>query len=230
MSRPVRLQSPSQWSSLRVIDPRYAGAEDVVGVGDDLSPDTLRWAYRHGIFPWPVDNPPLLWFCPAERAVLNFVHLHIPRRLLRFQSQCSYTFTINTAFDRVVDACRRAPRPGQDGTWITPAIQSAYSLLHRLGDAHSVEAWNEQGALVGGLYGISVGGTFAGESMFHAAPNASKLALLHLIRHLQGRSLGWIDIQMMTPHMQVLGASLLPRDAFLDRLAVEQQRGLSLFD
>ncbi len=203
---------------LRVIDPRLAGDEEVVGIGDDLAPETLRWAYGRGIFPWPMDGMPLLWFCPPSRAVLEFDALHVPRRLVRLRRHSPYTFTLDTAFDRVLDACRRAPRPGQGGTWITPALQAAFSRFHRTGDAHSVEAWDAQGRLVGGLYGVAAGGAFGGESMFHLAPNASKLALLFLIDHLRRQGVQWMDIQMMTPHMEALGAAPMARDLFLDKL------------
>ena len=203
---------------LHVIDPRRAGDEEVVGIGDDLSVGTLVWAYRSGIFPWPVPGHPLLWFCPPQRAVLDFVRLHVPARLARRRRRAGLSFTIDRDFPAVIAACRRAPRPGQDGTWITPPLLRAYVALHRAGHAHSVEAWDASGCLVGGLYGVSVGGSFAGESMFHLVPDASKLALLHLIDHLQAGGLGWMDIQMMTPHMAALGATLIPRDAFLDRL------------
>ncbi len=211
------------------VPPRRAGNADVVGLGGPLTPETLLHAYQQGIFPWPVSGYPLLWFCPTRRAVLDFDHLHIPRRLARLRRCSGLTFTIDDAFDRVIAACRQSPRPGQDGTWITLPMLHTYRAFHTLGHAHSVEAWDEKGTLVGGLYGVSVGGVFSGESMFHHAPNASKLALLHLIDHLQTRGLLWMDIQVMTPHMAVLGAHEIPRDEFLDRLDAEQRRGLILF-
>ncbi len=200
-----------------------------MGVGDDLSPETLIWAYGQGIFPWPITGYPLLWFCPPLRAVLDFDRLHIPERLARTRRRTGLTFTIDAAFDQVIASCRQSPRPGQAGTWITPAMLSAYRHLHRLGYAHSVEAWDAEGELQGGLYGVSVGGVFCGESMFHRVPNASKFALLFLCGHLEARGLGWIDIQVMTPHLAALGAADIPRDTFLDRLAAERQRRLVLF-
>ncbi|MBV9848212.1 MAG: leucyl/phenylalanyl-tRNA--protein transferase [Armatimonadetes bacterium] len=214
----------------RVIDPRRAGDLEVVGLGGDLSVGSLLWAYRRGIFPWPTPGYPLLWFCPPRRAILDFAHLHVPRRLARLRRRAPLTFTIDRAFPQVIAACRQAPRPGQNGTWITPGLLRAYVAFHEAGHAHSVEAWDEDGALVGGLYGVSVDGCFAGESMFHRAPNASKLALLHLIDHLRARGLDWLDIQMMTPHMAALGATEIPRDEFLDRLDATCARGLTLFD
>jgi leucyl/phenylalanyl-tRNA--protein transferase len=215
---------------LRVIDPRQAGNQDIVGIGDDLSVETLVWAYRNGIFPWPMPISPLFWFCPPQRAILDFVNLHIPRRLARRQHHAGMTFTIDQDFPAVIAACQRAPRPQQDGTWITPAMMRAYTDLHRAGYAHSAEAWDAEGHLVGGVYGVSVEGCFAGESMFHQVPDASKLALLYLIVHLQSRGLTWIDIQMMTPHMAALGAVLIPRDVFLDRLEATRHKRLQAFD
>ncbi len=214
---------------LQVIPPRLAGDAEVVGVGDDLSPNTLLWAYRHGIFPWPMDGYPLLWFCPPQRAVLDFDKIYVSERLARARRRCGLTCTLDTAFDAVIARCRHSPRPGQAGTWITPAVEAAYRRLHRLGYAHSAEVWNGAGDLVGGLYGVSAGGAFCGESMFHSASNASKFALLFLCEHLASRGASWLDIQVMTPHLAALGATEILRGEFLDRLEQEQSRGLTLF-
>ncbi|HEX5324159.1 MAG TPA: leucyl/phenylalanyl-tRNA--protein transferase [Capsulimonadaceae bacterium] len=216
---------------LRVIDPRAAAEdEDVVGIGDDLSPETLLWAYRQGIFPWPMDDLPLLWFCPPQRAVLEFKNLKIPDRLAREKRNCGLSFTIDHAFDRVIAACRHIARPGQEGTWITEEMVAAYTELHRRGNVHSVEAWDTAGALAGGLYGVAVDGLFSGESMFHLVPNASKLAFLYLADHLRSRGADWLDIQTMTPHFAALGATFIPRNDFLDRLDTVHARNLQLFD
>jgi len=209
-------------------DPSSASADGIVAVGGDLHPDTLLLAYRQGIFPWPVEGLPLLWFCPAERAILEFDRLHIPRSLARARRQTSLRFTIDAAFPAVIRACAQTPRPEQEGTWITLQIIAAYSLLHRLGVAHSVEAWNGQ-QLVGGIYGVAVDGAFAAESMFYRQPNASKLALLHLIEHLRSRGLDWLDTQMLTPHIVRLGARTISRAAFLDKLERTRARGIELF-
>lgn len=214
---------------LQVIPPRLAGDAEVVGIGDDLSPETLVWAYKNGIFPWPMTGYPLLWFCPSQRAVLDFDKVSISERLARARRSARFTYTLDTAFDRVIAGCRQSPRPGQAGTWITPAVQAAYRTLHRLGHAHSAEVWDTDGLLAGGLYGVSAGGVFCGESMFHRASNASKFALLFLCEHLQTRGASWLDIQVMTPHLAALGATEIPRDDFLDRLEQEQGRGLKLF-
>jgi len=201
----------------------------VVGIGDDLSPETLVWAYTHGIFPWPIEGYPLLWFCPPLRAVLDFEKLRVSERLARARRASKLTLTIDGAFDQVITSCRLSLRPNQPGTWITPAMLSAYRHLHTLGFAHSVEVWDTDGGLVGGLYGVSAGGVFCGESMFHTVSNASKFALLFLCEHLKSRGAGWLDIQMMTPHLAALGAAEIPRDEFLDRLESAQKRGLTLF-
>ena len=214
---------------LRYIPPREAGDAEVVGVGGELSVPALVDAYRRGVFPWPVDGYPLLWFCPPLRAVLDFDALHIPRRLARTRRISELTFTIDKAFDSVIEACQSSPRAGQNGTWITPPMRAAYCELHRAGHAHSVEAWDTNGHLAGGLYGVSAGGAFAGESMFRRVPDASRLALLYLIDKLRERGATWMDIQVMTPHLRALGAQEISRNAFLDRLEVAQEQRLVLF-
>ncbi len=212
----------------RFPDPRAATPDGVVAVGGRPEPALLEEAYARGIFPWPVDGYPLLWFSPPERGVLCFEELHVPRSLAREQRRTRLQFTIDRAFERVIRACAEVERAHERGTWIKPWMIRGYCEFHRLGRAHSVEAW-EDGELVGGLYGVDAGGAFAGESMFHLRPNASKLALLFLTGHLRARGLGWLDIQVMTPHMEALGARLIPREEFLQLLARTQQRGLKLF-
>lgn len=212
----------------RFPDPRRARG-DIVAVGTDYHPETLIDAYRHGIFPWPNDETPLPWFCPEERAILRFERIHLSRSLVRARKQTQWKLSIDRAFDAVIRGCSDASRPDQDGTWIYPEVVAAYSELHRLGVAHSAEVW-EADELIGGIYGIDSGGAFGGESMFHRRPNASKFALLHLTDHLAARGLDWMDIQVLTPHMESLGAELIDRDDFLDRLRDTQRRGLRLFD
>jgi leucyl/phenylalanyl-tRNA--protein transferase len=209
-------------------DPRTASPEGIVAIGGDLHPDSVLAAYRQGIFPWPVEKLPLLWFCPAERGVLHFNQLHVPRSLARARRLTTCRFTFDRAFGPVIQACAETPRPGQHGTWITPAVITAYVRLHEMGIAHSVEAWQDD-RLVGGVYGVAVDGAFAAESMFYRHPNASKLALLHLIDHLRSHGLDWMDVQTLTPHMQRLGARLIPREDFLELLQQTRRRGLSLF-
>jgi leucyl/phenylalanyl-tRNA--protein transferase len=209
-------------------DPRSANRDGIVAVGGDLHPRSLLLAYRQGIFPWPVEGFPLLWFCPAERGVLEFGDLHLSHSLMRACRQTALRFSIDEAFPDVIRACAAMPRPGQDGTWITPQIIAAYTRLHRMGIAHSAEAWRGE-RLVAGIYGVEVDGAFAAESMFHREPNASKLALLHLIDHLRARGLDWLDIQVLTPHLARLGAKAIPRDEFLEKLHRTRARGLRLF-
>jgi leucyl/phenylalanyl-tRNA---protein transferase len=212
----------------RFPDPRSADEQGLVAIGGDLHPETLLLAYRNGIFPWPVTDLPMLWFSPPQRAILDFDAIHVPRSLRPLRRRPPFRLTIDRAFAAVIGGCAEAPRPGQDGTWITPELATAYVRLHRLGIAHSAEAWLGD-ELVGGLYGVDVDGAFGAESMFYLAPNASKLALLHLVDHLRERGLDWIDIQMMTPHMRRLGANTIAREEFLQKLAATRARGLELF-
>ena len=191
---------------------------------------TLQCAYRQGIFPWPHTGLPLLWFNPDPRAVLDFEELHIPERLARRRKKLSLHFTIDTDFQRVIASCRTAPRPGQEGTWITPKMIRAFHELHLVGEAHSIEAWDEDNNLVAGLYGVTAGGVFSGESMFHTVSDASKLCVLFLIEHLRERGATWIDIQTMTPHFAMLGAKEISRSAYLARLTAVQEAPLPLFD
>ena len=205
-----------------------SAADDIVAVGGNLEPETLLYAYRRGVFPWPAEGLPLLWYCPQERAIVDLDGLHVSRSLARERRRTALRFSIDEAFPAVIEACAVAHRPGQSGTWITEDIVGAYIRLHRLGVAHSVEAWRGD-SLVGGVYGIDVDGAFAAESMFHRESWASKLALLHLTDHLAGRGLDWIDIQVMTPHMEKMGARNVPRSEFLSRLAATRRRRLELF-
>ncbi|MGK2859902.1 MAG: leucyl/phenylalanyl-tRNA--protein transferase [Thermoanaerobaculia bacterium] len=209
-------------------DPRSAGADGIVGLGGSLDWRNLVAAYRRGIFPWPMEGWPLPWFSPKRRGILVFSELHVPHSLVKVKRRGEFRMTIDAAFREVIEACSELPRSGQRGTWITAEMIDAYTELHRRGHAHSVEAWLDD-ELAGGLYGVDAGGAFAGESMFFRAPNASKLALLHLVDHLSARGLDWIDIQMLTPHMEALGAREESRDKFLRRLAETQVRELRLF-
>jgi leucyl/phenylalanyl-tRNA--protein transferase len=204
-------------------------SRDIVSFGDELTVENLTNAYRLGIFPWHVDGLPLPWYCPEKRAVLEFSELHIPRSLERARRKNPYSFTIDKEFGEVIRTCSSMRRPDQTGTWITEDFVGAYSQLHDAGVAHSIEAWDENGVLVGGLYGVDAGGVFCGESMFHTSPNASKLALLFLIDHLRERGATWLDAQVMTPHIKALGAKEIRRKEFLRRLEETQNLGLDLF-
>jgi leucyl/phenylalanyl-tRNA--protein transferase len=213
---------------IRFPDPEQALGEGIVVIGGDLNAANLLRAYRRGIFPWPIEGWPLPWFCPEERAILEFKDLHVSRTLQKVKSQVPFRLTIDKAFSAVVRACASAKRKEEVGTWITPEMIRAYCELHDEGHAHSVEAWDGE-ELAGGIYGVDAGGVFAGESMFYRRPNASKLALLYLIEHLRERGLDWLDIQVMTPHMQVFGARDISRNEFLKRLRNSLDLGLKLF-
>jgi len=212
----------------RFPDPRTANEDGLVAIGGDLHPETLLLAYRQGIFPWPVEGLPLVWFSPPQRGILEFADLHLSRSLARARRRTSLRLTIDAAFPEVIRACAATSRPGQHGTWITPPMIAAYVRLHRMGIAHSTEACRDD-RLVGGIYGIDVDGAFAAESMFHREADASKLALLFLIDHLRARGLEWLDIEVLSPHLARLGAKAISRDAFLEKLWRTRQRGLRLF-
>jgi leucyl/phenylalanyl-tRNA---protein transferase len=171
---------------------------------------------------------PLPWFCPEYRAVLEFDDLHIPKSLSKEYRKTRFTLTIDKDFRAVIEHCARAKRRHEYGTWISPDFIKSYTRLHESGDAHSVEVW-DGAELVGGLYGVDAGGVFGGESMFHLRSNASKFALLHLIEHLKSRGAAWIDVQVMTPHFQILGAKEISRNEFLSKLENAQRKGLKLF-
>ncbi len=206
----------------------YYSARDIIGFGGDLTIENLRAAYRRGIFPWHVEGLPLPWYCPEDRAILDFEELHIPKSLRKEFAKTRFNFTIDKDFEAVITHCSRAKRGDGNGTWITNEFVRAYCDLHAAGNAHSIEVW-ENTELVGGLYGVDAGGVFCGESMFHIRPNASKMALLHLIEHLKKRGATWLDIQVMTPHFEVLGAEEIEREDFLDKLEETQELNLKLF-
>ena len=183
-------------------------------VGGDLSAARLRAAYRAGIFPWFDELSPPLWWSPDPRAVITAASLHIARRLQRTLRSGRFRTTWNQAFGSVMRACAENRA---DGTWITPAMLAAYGELHRLGEAHSVEVWCGDD-LVGGIYGVHVGGVFAGESMFHRVTDASKVALVTLARCLFAAKVELLEVQFVTPHLQSMGAFALPRRRYLARL------------
>jgi leucyl/phenylalanyl-tRNA---protein transferase len=210
-TRPVPIDvGPSAWA---LPDPSTADPTGLVGIGADLEPATLVDAYRRGIFPWPHDGVPLPWFSPDPRGVIPADGVRVSRSLRQRLRRCGWQTTVDTAFDRVVAEC--TARPGHEGTWITPPMQAAYCRLHRLGWARSVEVWSADGQLVGGLYGLLLGGVFTGESMFHRATDGSKVALVDLADRLRRAGASLIDVQMTTPHLASLGAVDVPRRQFL---------------
>ncbi len=199
--------------------PEFASlSDDIVAVGGDLRVETLLRAYWNGIFPWPEDeDSPVLWFHPDPRGILRTDHLHISRSLQRVLKRQPFRICVNRDFTAVIDHCATAPRPQQSGTWITPAMRDAYIALHRAGWAHSVEAY-EQDHLVGGLYGVFVGGVFSGESMFHLVDNASRVALVALMGMLRQMGISFLDTQMMTPVVESMGGERVSRQEYLDLL------------
>lgn len=198
-------------------DPRHSLDEGIVDLSDDLRVERLLEAYSFGIFPWPHQDLPTLWYCPEQRGILDFAEFHIPRSLQKFLHKTPFRHTFDTCFETVIESCARAPRPNQSGTWITSKLLRAYKEFHKKGYAHSIEVW-DGGDLVGGLYGVYVAGVFCGESMFYRRPNASKFALIKLIEFLDANGVAWMDIQMVTPLMQQFGGKYIPRASFLARL------------
>lgn len=206
------------------VDTAWTEPNGLLAAGGDLSPARLLAAYRRGIFPWYSEGEPLLWWSPDPRMVLFPDELRISRSLAKTLRNADYTVKLDTAFAPVMAACATTPRNGQQGTWITAEMQAAYARLHALGHAHSVETWRD-GRLVGGLYGVAIGGAFFGESMFSHITDASKIALAHVCRFLGARGFGIIDCQMKTAHLTSLGARPIPRSDYCARVAALVDRG-----
>jgi leucyl/phenylalanyl-tRNA--protein transferase len=191
-----------------------ANEEGLVAIAGDLSVPRLLLAYRSGLFPWTAN--PLTWWSPDPRGVFNLEQFHCPRRVEK-QIRCGgFEITRDKAFRQVIEACA-APSPGRESTWISPEFVEAFTNLHKQGHAHSLEYW-KQGELLGGVYGVAIGGFFAGESMFHRASNASKICLFFLIQHLRERGFALFDIQMLTPVTMALGGINIAREEYLKRL------------
>ncbi len=188
----------------------------LIALGGDLNPDRLLAAYPRGIFPWYEDGQPILWWSPDPRAVLWPQDLHVSRRLERTRRRLGLRLTSDTHFAHVVDRCAE-PRRYADSTWITSEMRTAYCMLHELGWAHSIEAWQEN-ELVGGLYGVAIGRVFFGESMFSKISDASKIALVGAIEYLVARGFALIDCQVWSSHLESLGATTLPRTEFVAML------------
>jgi leucyl/phenylalanyl-tRNA---protein transferase len=199
-------------SKFRLPDPRSVD-DDVIAVGGDLSPGTILQAYRNGMFPMHLPDGRLAWWSPRERAILPLDGLRVTRSLR--QAVRRFTLSVDAEFGAVIDSCASPDRPNG---WIDEEIKDAYVELHQLGWAHSIEVWDHDGDLAGGLYGVSVGGLFAGESMFYEVSNASKVALVHLVVILSSKPGRMLDVQWLTPHLERMGAEAIGRDAYLDRL------------
>jgi leucyl/phenylalanyl-tRNA---protein transferase len=197
--------------------PDDAEPDGLLAVGGDLSSRRLLLAYAMGIFPWYSDGQPILWWSPDPRLILELKDFHISRRLRQILGRGTFRVTFDQDFSGVIRACASIDRPGQDGTWITPEMEQAYIELHQLGFAHSVESWIDD-ELAGGVYGVSLGRAFFGESMFSRASNASKVAMAILVERLDTWGFHFLDAQVTTPHMLSLGAKEISRETFLQSL------------
>jgi leucyl/phenylalanyl-tRNA--protein transferase len=195
-----------------------ARTDGLLALGGDLTPDRLLAAYCHGVFPWYEAGEPILWWSPDPRLILEPEQLRIARSLRSVIRKRRFTITFDRAFRAVIHGCAIAPRAGAPGTWIHAEVETAYTTLHTLGYAHSVEVW-ESGTLAGGLYGVMLGRCFFGESMFSLQPNASKVALVALAQYVLAQDVQLIDCQVTTEHLLSLGAHEVPRAEFLRRLA-----------
>lgn len=191
-------------------DPALAEADGLLAVGGDLSLERLILAYQNGIFPWFSEGDPILWFAPHERCVIYPDQISTSKSMKKILLSQIFDVTVNQAFADVIANCAKTPRLGQDGTWITAEMQSAYIGLHKVGLAHSVEVWHE-GNLVGGLYGVKINQVFCGESMFSLMSNSSKVALIYLAREM---NLKLIDCQLPNDHLMSLGAEIISRTEY----------------
>jgi leucyl/phenylalanyl-tRNA--protein transferase len=196
--------------------PSQANEEGIVAWGGDLNPTRLLRAYQQGIFPWYSQQDPILWWSPDPRLILELDDFKLSKSLKK--SMKKFTYTFDTHFEEVMRKCATTPREGQNGTWINEDIIESYTVLHGMGKAHSVESYYD-GKLVGGLYGISVGKVFCGESMFAHKTDASKAALATLVHHLKMWGYSFIDAQVPTQHLKSLGAKEISRDLFLEKLS-----------
>ena len=203
--------------------PSLADDEGLLAVGGDLSPERLLQAYANGIYPWYSDDDPIMWWTPNPRCILYPDELVVSDSLRKKVKKGVFEVRFDTDFAAVISACANVERPDQYGTWITDEIQEAYIRLHELGFAHSVESYLD-GELVGGLYGVSLGDAFFGESMFHTVSDASKVAFVHLVEKVKSWNFSFIDNQQVTAHLLSLGAETVTRDTFLKMLEQTMQK------
>lgn len=217
--------------------PENANEQGLLAIGGDLSTERLLSAYSNGIFPWFGPGDPIMWFSPDPRMILYNKNLNISKSMKRLLDKKVFSYTSDKAFEQVIKTCSSTPRPGQESTWITPDMIEAYINLHREGYAHSVEIWSSGGNLVGGIYGVSIGMAFFGESMFSKVSNASKAALIMLSQALNNLGFDFIDCQVYTSHLESMGAKLYPRSLFLKELktsiakpGLNQKEWKSLFE
>ncbi len=202
-----------------VFPPVHLAEDGLLALGGDLRPERLLLAYTQGIFPWYAENLPILWHSPDPRMVMTTRDLVVGKSLRKTIRRRPYELKMDTAFLQVLEGCSSVPRPGQTGTWLIPEMVAAYTKLHELGFAHSIEAWQDD-KLVGGLYGVSLGATFFGESMFAHAPDASKVAYVACVRQLDAWKIGLIDCQVHTEHLERFGAYEISRLRYIELLKV----------
>lgn len=213
-------------SSLVFPDPKYATPDGLLAYGGDLSIERLILAYANGIFPWYSEYDPILWWSPDPRLVLFFDDFKISKSLRQTLRSKKLEVRYDTCFQKVIQYCASVPRPDQNGTWITPEMKKAYIRLHACGIAHSVETFYNH-ELVGGLYGVAIGGYFSGESMFHLKSDASKVALYYLVQKLKELDFDLVDAQTSTPHLKRMGALEIPRKDFLNIIAESTQKNIT---
>lgn len=216
MTQLAWLDPDNPYQSFPPVSAALADPDGLLAAGGTLHPARLLNAYQHGIFPWYEEGQPILWWSPNPRAVIYTDQLKISRSLKKTLRNKAFSVSFDTAFEDVIRACA-APRNYTDGTWIVDEMIQAYKELHTQGHAHSVEIWNEQGELVGGLYGILLKGLFCGESMFSRERDMSKVALVYLAQWLEHKGITVIDCQLPNPHLLSLGAVIIPRDEFVSR-------------
>lgn len=204
--------------------------QGVVHVGPGLELDKIMAAFQNGIYPIGHEGvEDVAWHCPHQRAIIDFSNVRVPRSLAKVIRSGRYSHTIDKDFESVMWGCRQKRKNQSWDTWVTHDAIIQFTILHHYRYAHSVETWDRDGNLVGGLFGMDAGGLFCGQSMFHVRSDASKCALLHVIEHLRSRGATWLDAQVMTPHIESLGATMIDREEFLDRLKDAQQVNLKLF-
>lgn len=216
----IPILDPDPESSFPAVEQALDHPNGLLAAGGDLEPARLLNAYRHGIFPWYSEDEPVLWWSPAPRCVLYPAAVHVSRRLRRHYNKGGHTLAVDTCFADVIEACA-APRPNQQGTWITEEMKAAYTRLHHLGHAHSVEVWSGD-KLVGGIYGLALGRVFFGESMFSRTRDASKVALVALCQQLQRWGFEVVDCQVSNPHLSSMGAIEISREKFQQHLKAAQ--------
>jgi leucyl/phenylalanyl-tRNA--protein transferase len=206
-----QIEFPDPWTTETI--------DDVIVVGGVMTPENLIRSYKLGIFPWPHEGCPLLWFCPEERGVLDFNELHISSSLKKWIKKNSphISVTVNQNFPLVIKECRKQKRPDQKGSWINGAIEKNYSELQKMGFALSIECWTND-EMISGIYGVQSKQYFSCESMFFKVPNASKYAFIKLVEHLQNMGQTWMDLQMVTDVSGSFGGKYISKDEFLDRI------------